>query len=161
MKEKKEKKMVVAKAGALLVHEGFQHHLQERTSDLYVLRSIAVPPRSQADTWSGQSLRRHAAMGARGMNECQGTPWNEEFDGNELHGAAGGDLEPRGSAVSCTSSTRSQPALYHLQVWCYYGFKGVVLFIDRLYFCTIPDCIFPRGLCFCTYRFDFRLLTRA
>ena len=35
-----------------------------------------------------------------GIHECQGTPWNEELDGEELHEAFGGeyDLEPRGSA---------------------------------------------------------------
>ena len=52
-------------------------------------------------------VRRHAAMGAGGIDGCQGTPWSEELDGKELHGAAGGDLEPRESAVSCTSLTRS------------------------------------------------------
>ena len=37
------------------------------------------------------------------MNGCQGTPWSEEHDGKELHGALGGDgdLEPRESAVFC------------------------------------------------------------
>ena len=38
--------------------------------------------------------RRHMVVGAGGMNGCQGTPWSEELDGKELHGAAGGDLEP-------------------------------------------------------------------
>ena len=35
------------------------------------------------------------------VNGCQRTPWSEEFDGEELHGALGGkcDLELRGSAV--------------------------------------------------------------
>ena len=60
-----------------------------------VLRSIVVSPRSQADTWSRQSLRRHAAMRAGGMNECQGTLRSEALDGKELHGAAGGVLEPK------------------------------------------------------------------
>ena len=41
------------------------------------------------------------------MHGCQGAPWSEELDGKELHGAAGGDLEPRESAVSCTSSSWS------------------------------------------------------
>ena len=57
------------------------------------------------------------------------TPWSEELYGKELHGALGGecDLEPRGSAVSCTLSTRSQSTFQHiLQVWYYAGFKGVV-----------------------------------
>ena len=43
--------------------------------------------------------------GAGEVNGCQGVPWSEELDGKELHGAAGGDLDPRESAVSCTSST--------------------------------------------------------
>ena len=32
------------------------------------------------------------------MNRCQGMPWSEELDDNELHGALGGeyDLEPGG-----------------------------------------------------------------
>ena len=34
--------MVVAEAEAFLVHEGVEHHFQERTSDSYVLQSIAV-----------------------------------------------------------------------------------------------------------------------
>ena len=40
------------------------------------------------------------------MNGCEGAPWNEEFDGKDFHEAADGDLEPRKSVVSCTSSTR-------------------------------------------------------
>ena len=32
---------------------------------------------------------------AEGVNRCQGAPWSEKIDGKELHGAAGGDLEPR------------------------------------------------------------------
>ena len=47
------------------------------------------------------------AMGAGGVNWCQGAPWSEELDGKELHRAARGDLEPRESAVSCTSPTWS------------------------------------------------------
>ena len=31
---------------------------------------------------------------------CQEAPWSEELDGKELHGAAGGDLEPREAAGS-------------------------------------------------------------
>ena len=70
-----------------------------------VLRLIAVSSQSQADTWSRQ-VRRHVVMGAGGMNGCQGTPWSKELDGKEIHRVPGGDLEPRESAVSCTSSTR-------------------------------------------------------
>ena len=44
--------IVVAKTGALWVHGGVGHHLQERTIDPYVLRSTVLSPRSQADTWS-------------------------------------------------------------------------------------------------------------
>ena len=37
------------------------------------------------------------------------------------------DLEPRGSAVSCTLSKWSQPTFHHLQEVCYYvDFEGVV-----------------------------------
>ena len=36
------------------------------------------------------------------------------------------DLEPRGSAVSCTWPTRSQPAFHPLQVWYYADFRGGV-----------------------------------
>ena len=46
------------------------------------------------------------------MNGYQGVPWSEELDGKD-HGAAGGDVEPRESAVSCTSaiwSTRLSPS---------------------------------------------------
>ena len=63
------------------------------------------------------------------VNGCQGTPWSEELDGKELHGALDGkcDLELRESAVSWTSSTWSQPTFQHLlQVWYYADFKGVV-----------------------------------
>ena len=47
------------------------------------------------------------AMGAGEVRGCHGAPWSEKLDGKELHGALGGecDLEPRGSAVSCTSSS--------------------------------------------------------
>ena len=41
------------------------------------------------------------------MDGCQGEPWSEELDNKELHGAAGGNLEPREPAVSCTWSTWS------------------------------------------------------
>ena len=63
------------------------------------------------------------------INECQETPWSEELNGKELHGALGGecDLGPKGSAVFCTPSTRSQPAFQHLQVWYYVDFKGVLI----------------------------------
>lgn len=44
------------------------------------------------------------AMGAGGVNGCQGASWCKELNGKELHGAAGGDLEPKKSAVSCASS---------------------------------------------------------
>ena len=63
------------------------------------------------------------------VNECQGTPCSEELDGKELHGALGGeyDLELRGSNVSWTSSTWSQPTFQHLlQVWYYADFEVVV-----------------------------------
>ena len=62
------------------------------------------------------------------MSACQGTPWSEELKGKERHGALGGEcyLKLRGSAVSCTSSTWSQPTFRHLQVgWYYDDFEGV------------------------------------
>ena len=51
------------------------------------------------------NVRRHEAIRAMRMEGCRGAPWSEELDGKELHGGAGGDLEPREPAVSCTSST--------------------------------------------------------
>ena len=57
--------------------------------------------------WGTVKVRRHAAMGDGGTNGCQTMPWSEELGGKKLHGAADGDLEPRESDVSCTSSTRS------------------------------------------------------
>ena len=67
-------------------------------------------------------------MQAGGVSKCQGTPWSEELDGKELHGALRGecDLDLKGFTVSCTSSTSNQPTFHHLQVWYYAGFKGVV-----------------------------------
>ena len=48
-------------------------------------------------------------MGTRGVSGCQRTPWSEELDGKELHGALDGECDPelRESAVSSISSTRS------------------------------------------------------
>ena len=43
------------------------------------------------------------------------------------------DLEPRGSAVSCTS--QGQLVSHHLQVWYYAVLRGGAL-IDTLYRCT-------------------------
>ena len=61
-------------------------------------------------------------------NGFESSPWSEELDGKKLYVALGGecDLEPRVPAASHTSSTRSQPAFSHLQVWYYTDFKGVV-----------------------------------
>ena len=51
----------------------------------------------------------------------------KELDSKELHEALGGecDLELRGSAVPCTSSTWSQPTFHYLQVWYCADFKRV------------------------------------
>ena len=61
------------------------------------------------------------------MSGCQGT-WSKKLDGKELHGAAGGNLEPRESTVSCTSSTQRQninsPSIYECVVMLF--FKWVV-----------------------------------
>ena len=68
------------------------------------------------------------AMVAAEVSKYQETPWSKELDDKKLHGALGGesDLEPRRSAVSCTSSTRSQPTIQHLlQGWYYDDFKEV------------------------------------
>ena len=94
-----------------LTEELKYHFSMGDTSAPYVLRLIAVSPQSQVDMWSRQ-VRGHAVMGAWRINRCQGTPWSEELDGKELHGAAGGDLEPRESAVSSTSSTRTRHQLH-------------------------------------------------
>ena len=63
-------------------------------------------------------------MEAAGINGCQRTPWTDEIDGKEFHGALGGeyDLEPRGSIFSCTRSQHSPSE--HLQMGYYAGFKG-------------------------------------
>ena len=64
----------------------------------YVLRMIAVSP--QVRLIRSCQVGRHATMEAGRMNRCQGTPSSEELHGKELHGAPGGDLEPREPAVS-------------------------------------------------------------
>ena len=49
-----------------------EHHLpKERTSDLYVLRLIAVSPKSQADTWSLKS-RTASSMASGGDERMSG-----------------------------------------------------------------------------------------
>ena len=60
-----------------------------------VLRSIAVPPQSQADTWSHQ-VRRHAVMGAEGMNGCQERHGARSLMARNFTERLGGDydLEP-------------------------------------------------------------------
>ena len=100
---------------------------KERTSDSYVLRLIAVLPEARLIRGTVK-VRRHETMKAAAVSGCQGTPWSEELDGKELHRALGGesDVEPTGSASSCTSLIRSQPTFQHLQVWYYAGFKEVV-----------------------------------
>ena len=86
------------------------------------------------------------------MNGCQGTPWSEELDGRERHGAASGDLEPRQSAVSCTPSTQRQDInptnIYECGIMLFLG--GDVSYV----FSLLPDYLFPRGLCFRTYGFE-------
>ena len=76
-----------------------------RSFSPYVLRSITV---SLQPGWFEELV----AMEAAWRNGCQGTPWSEELDDKELHGALGAecDLEPRKFAVSCTSSPRCRPA---------------------------------------------------
>ena len=65
----------------------------------------------------------------------KGVPWSEALDGKELHGAAG-NLEPRDSVVSCTSSTwltRLSPSTS--VVLCLFQ-RGKSL-IDSLNCCTV------------------------
>ena len=53
----------------------------------YVLRLIVISPKP--GWFEGVvKVRRHEAIEAIGMNGCQGTSWNEELAGKELHGAA-------------------------------------------------------------------------
>ena len=54
-----------------------------------VLRSIAVSLQLGCFEEAGK-VRRLAVMKAAGVNGCQGTPWREELDGKEFHGASGG-----------------------------------------------------------------------
>ena len=74
-----------------------------------------------------------------GIDGCQGTPWSEELEGKELHGAAGGkyDRDPRGCAFPCTRSQHN-PSRYRR-----YGImlvlKGVVFLYDPWYSCTILE----------------------
>ena len=65
----------------------------------YVLRLIAVSLKVRLIR-RAVKVRRHEAMWAVELNECQGTPWSEEVDSKKLHGALSSeyDLEPRESA---------------------------------------------------------------
>ena len=90
-------------------------------------------------------------MGAGGIKGCQGTPWSEELDGKELHEAAGGDLEPRESTVSCRSLTRSQPTFHHLQVWYYAAFRAVLMGTKSCTKILILPKIFPTRFRFTFY----------
>ena len=70
-----------------------------------VLRSITVSPQPSCfENIMASTMAR--SRSSTGVNGCQGTPWSEELDGKELHGALDDecDLEPRGSAISQTSS---------------------------------------------------------
>ena len=73
----------------------------------YVLRSIAVSPppgwsKNVMPSTTAPGYLSHECERMSGVNGCQGTPWSEELDPQELRGAPGGerDLELRGSAVS-------------------------------------------------------------
>ena len=98
----------------------------------YVLRLIAGSPRSQADTGNPQSpmARDYVSCGDERM---QGTPWSEEFDGKELHGAAGGDydLKPRGSVFPAHRVNITLPSIYKCSIILF--LKGVVFLHDPLY----------------------------
>ena len=62
------------------------------------------------------------------INECQGTPWSEELDSKELHGALGGecDMEPRGSTLFLYTESTQPFRASTKQMWYYAGFKGMV-----------------------------------
>ena len=63
-----------------------------------------------------------------GINGCQGTPWSEELDGKELHGALGGEcgLEPRGSpSFPVHGVNTGLPSIYK-NMWYFVGFQEVV-----------------------------------
>ena len=71
-----------------------------------------------------------------GINGCQGTPWSEELDDKELHGALGGeyDLEQRGSAFFLYTVSRSHtafPGVYKCGIIMV--LKGEVFLHDPLY----------------------------
>ena len=78
----------------------------------------------------------------------------------ELHGAFAGDcdLELKGSAVSCTSSSWSQPTFHYLRVWYYAGFKGVAFdrFLELLYCYSSTSHSFVSFLvnCLCFHAFE-------
>ena len=57
--------LVVAEAGVLFVHGGVEHHFQERTSDLYVFRSIAV---SRTGSREIPMARDYESCGAKRMS---------------------------------------------------------------------------------------------
>ena len=86
------------------------------------------------------------------INGCQETPWSEELDRKELHGAAGGeyDREPRRSTLSCTRSPHNPSR--HQRYGIMLVLKGVVFLHDRLYsftleeylissFCVLVNCV--------------------
>ena len=86
------------------------------------------------------------------MNECQGTPWSEELDGNELHEAVGGDLERRKFAVSCTSSIRRQD-INSTSIFEYDIMLFLVGGISYVFF-LLPDRLFAYELYFRTLRLE-------
>ena len=101
----------------------------------YVLRLIAVPAEARL-VRGAVKVRRYESMWAVGTNGCQGTPWSEELDGKELHGAACGeyDREPRGSSLSCTRSQHNPSR--HLRFGIMLVLKRVMVLHDLLYSCT-------------------------
>ena len=107
------------------------HFPREVQAIRYAVRIIAVDhcfpePRVIPGSPISQTAR---GDGAAGMKGCQGTPWSEELDAEELYGAAGGDydLEPRGSIFSCIRS-QLNPSKHPQIMWFYAGFKGVGVF---------------------------------
>ena len=111
------------------------HERYKRPVTPYVLRLIVVSPQSQADTGSGQSpmTRGYVSCGDKRMSA---NAMERGACGKELNRSLGGEynLELRGSVVSCTSSTQSQPtfqASTSSVVLCWFQ-RGSVL-IDLLY----------------------------
>ena len=72
-------------------------------------------------------------MEAAGVNGCQGTPWSEEFDGEELHGAAWWRLRSGAERVHCFIYIVDTESIY-LPSICK---RGNMLFLKEVVFLFI------------------------